>query len=167
MKWEAKWRTFFLRVKKNNSCCLDPPPVIMINGRKQNSDSHQFPCNCHDQGRPSSLPSLEDSKVIIEQRMETDLPGAMGTQGRAQTSTCSQVPIPSSFPKCSLSSSLLAPWGHRETCLTSHPRVKVQEIFLLSHRSWHAGTPPPSAAGAQGTRKDSVFCPGRYGRQLL
>ena len=158
MKQEEKWRTFFLRVKKNNSCCSDPPPVIMTNGRKQNPDSYQCPCSYHDQGGCSSLLSLEDSKAMIQQKMETGTPGATGAQAGPRAH---HVPMPGRLPKRSPSSSSMR---HGGTCLTSHPREKsVQEIFLLSQRSWHVGTPPPFATGAQGTSRGSVFCLGRYG----
>lgn len=46
----------------------------MTNGRKQDPDSYQFPCNYHDQGGPSSLLSLEDSKEMVQQKMETEMP---------------------------------------------------------------------------------------------
>ena len=74
MKCKEKWRTFFLRAKKNSSCYLDPPSVIMMNGRKQTPDTYQFPSNYHDQGGPSSLLFLEDSKVMIQQKVEMEMP---------------------------------------------------------------------------------------------
>lgn len=76
----------------------------MVNGTKQNPDSYQFPRNYHVLGNPCSLLSFEDSKVMIQQKMETEM----------EHRQCPQVPIPGSFPKSSPSSFALAPPGHGE-----------------------------------------------------
>lgn len=105
---------FFLRVKKNNSFCLDLPLFITVNSSKQNADSYQFPCNYHDQGGPPSLLSLEDSKVMNDTaEKKTEIPQELWEhrQGSDLTVLSVTVPIPGSLPKCSPSSNPLGHWG--------------------------------------------------------
>lgn len=103
---------------------------------------------------------------MTQQKMETEMPQQLWEHRQGSDLTMPPGIHPRQLPKAS--SSPLAPPRQRTTCLTSHPREKVfKRFFLLSQRSWHVGTPPPFATGAQGIKKDFVFCLGRYGRQLL
>lgn len=91
-------RTFFLAVKKNNSCCLEPPAVIMTNHRKQNPDSYQYPCNYYDRGVPSSA-VLRGFKGNGTAEDGNRCPSGYGSTGQGSDPTMSPCTHPRQLPK--------------------------------------------------------------------